>query len=70
VFLLAPLSIRLAVCFWLHKVWRIVRKERPDSSCGADGLQVVDGRSITEGAVLEIRELFSDGPPQPRGQSA
>jgi hypothetical protein len=30
---------------------------------GADGLRAHHGRSIIEGAVLEVRGLFLDGPP-------
>jgi hypothetical protein len=37
---------------------------------GADGPRAYHGRSVIEGAVLEVRGLFSDGPSQPRGQSA
>jgi hypothetical protein len=37
---------------------------------GADGLRTHRGQFVTEGAVLEVRGLFSDGPQQPRGQSA
>jgi hypothetical protein len=37
---------------------------------GADGPRVHHGRSVIEGAVLEVRGLLSDGPPQTRGQSA
>jgi hypothetical protein len=70
VFLFTPLSICLAVCFWLHKVWQTVREERPDSLCGADSPRVEDERSVIEGAVLEVQGIFSDGPSQPRGQSA
>jgi hypothetical protein len=33
----------------------------------ADGLRCLHGRSVIEVAVLEVRGLFSDGPPQPRG---
>jgi hypothetical protein len=62
VLLFASLSIRLAVCFWLHKVWWTVHEESPDSSRGADGPRVVDGWSIIEGVVLVVRERFSDGP--------
>jgi hypothetical protein len=36
---------------------------------GADGPWAHRGQSIIEGAVLEVWGLFSDGPPQPRGQS-
>jgi hypothetical protein len=40
--------------------------------CGfiADGLRVHRGRSVIEGAILVVRELFSDGPPQLCGQFA
>jgi hypothetical protein len=69
VFLFAFLLIHLARCFWLHKVWRTVREERPDNPRGADGLQVEDGRSIIRGAVREVRVAFSDGPPCPSGRS-
>jgi hypothetical protein len=37
---------------------------------GADGPRAHQEQSVIEGAVLEIQGLFSDGPPQPRGQSA
>jgi hypothetical protein len=56
--LVAPLSIRLAMCFSLHKVWQTVREERPNSPCGADGLWVEDGWSVIEGIVLEVRGYF------------
>jgi hypothetical protein len=36
----------------------------------ADGLRCLHGRSIIKGVVVEVRGLFSDSPPQPRGQSA
>jgi hypothetical protein len=36
---------------------------------GADGPRAHRGGSVIEGAVLEVRGLFSDGPSQPRGQS-
>jgi hypothetical protein len=36
----------------------------------ADGPWCLHERSVIEGAVLVVRELISDGPPQPRGQSA
>jgi hypothetical protein len=35
-----------------------------------DGPRAHRGQSVIEGAVLEVRWLFSDGPSQPRGQSA
>jgi hypothetical protein len=62
VFLFAFRSIRLAVYFWLHEVWRIVREVSADSPPDADGPQVEDGRSVFRGAVLVVREAFSDGP--------
>jgi hypothetical protein len=37
---------------------------------GADDPRVLHGHSVIEGAVLVVRELFSNYPPQPRGQSA
>jgi hypothetical protein len=35
-----------------------------------DGLRCLHRRSIIEDAVLVVRELILDGPPQPRGQSS
>jgi hypothetical protein len=35
-----------------------------------DGLWCLHGRSVIEGAVLAVRELISDDPLQPRGQSS
>jgi hypothetical protein len=35
-----------------------------------DGPWAHHGQSVIEGAVLEVRGLFSDGLPQPRGQSS
>jgi hypothetical protein len=63
VFLFAFLSIHLAVCFWLQKVWRTVREERSDSPRDADGPWVEDGQSGFRDAVLEVRVAFSDGLP-------
>jgi hypothetical protein len=56
--------------FLLHEV-----RERSVLECqtvrdGADGPWVHRRRSIIEGAVLEVRGLFSDSPSQPRVQSA
>jgi hypothetical protein len=62
VFLFVSLLIHLAVCFWLHKVWRIVREESPDSPCDADGPRVEDERFVIEDAVLVVQERFSNGP--------
>jgi hypothetical protein len=60
--------------------WRMVREKLDSPSVlrvlecwtvrdGADGPRAHRGQSVIEGAVLEVRGLFSDGPPQPRGQS-
>jgi hypothetical protein len=61
VFLFAPLSIHLSVCFWLNNVWRTVREERLDSPCGTDGPRVEDGRSAA--APRTVRLGHVDGPP-------
>jgi hypothetical protein len=37
---------------------------------GVDGPRAHHGWSVIEGAALEVRGLFLDGPSQPRGQSA
>jgi hypothetical protein len=37
---------------------------------GADGPRAHRRRSVIEGAVLEVRGLFSDGPSQPHRRSA
>jgi hypothetical protein len=60
-------SINYVGGYLLHVV-----RERSVLDCrmirdGADGLRVHRGRSVIEGAVLEVRGLFSDSPPQPRG---
>jgi hypothetical protein len=54
-------SILLAMCCWLHKVWQIVREVSADGLLRADGLRVGLGRSIFQGAVLEVWEAISDG---------
>jgi hypothetical protein len=69
-FLHAFRSIHFASGFLLHSV-----RERSVLECrtvydGADGPRAHRGRSVIEGVVLEVRGLFSDGPSQPRGQSA
>jgi hypothetical protein len=51
----------LAMCCWLHKVWQIVREVSADGLLRADGPRVGLGRSIFQGAVLEVREAISDG---------
>jgi hypothetical protein len=63
-------SIFFVSGFLLHEV-----RERSVLECqtvrdGADGPWVHRRRSIIEGAVLEVRGLFSDSPSQPRVQSA
>jgi hypothetical protein len=36
----------------------------------ADGAQALRGQSVIEGVVLEVRGVFLDSPPRPRGRSA
>jgi hypothetical protein len=55
--------------FLLHKVRGRSVLECWKVHIGADGSRAHRGRSVIEGAVLEVRGLFSDGPSQPRGQS-
>jgi hypothetical protein len=70
VFLHAFCSIHFAGRFLLQGVhgWSVLECRTVHD--GADGPQTHRGRSVIEGAVLEVRGLFSDGPSQPRGQSA
>jgi hypothetical protein len=56
-FLLHEVRGRSVLECWMVRVW-------------ADGPRAHRGRSVIVGAVLEVRGLFSDGPSQPRGQSA
>jgi hypothetical protein len=63
-------SIHFAGGFLLHGVRRQSVLECQTVRDGADGPQAHRGRSIIEGAVLEVRGLFSDGPSQPHRQSA
>jgi hypothetical protein len=70
VFLRAFRSIHFVGGFLSHGV-----RERSVLECrtvhdGVDGPRAHRGRSVIEGAVLEVRGLFSDGPLQPRGLSA
>jgi hypothetical protein len=56
-------SIHFVGGFLLHEV-----RERSVLECqtvrdGADGPRVLRGQSVIDGAVLEVRGLFSDGPP-------
>jgi hypothetical protein len=62
--------------FLLHKVRGRSVLECRTVRGGADGPRAHHGRSVIEGAVLEVRERFSDSPPQladgplyPRGRS-
>jgi hypothetical protein len=41
-----------------------------DGPCWGGWSAVHRGRYVIEGAILVVREVFSDGPPQPHGQSA
>jgi hypothetical protein len=63
-------SIHLVGGFLLHVVCGRSVLECRTVHDGADGPQVHRGRSIIEGAVLEVRWLFLDSPPRPYGQSA
>jgi hypothetical protein len=63
-------SIHFVGGFLLHEVCgRSVLESRMVRD-GADGPRAHRGQFVIEGAVLEVRGLFSDGPQQPRGQSA
>jgi hypothetical protein len=70
VFLSAFRLIHFAGGFLLHGVhgWSVLECRTVHD--GEDGPRAHRGRSIVEGAVLEVRGLFSDGLSQPRGQSA
>jgi hypothetical protein len=70
VFFCAFRSIHFASGFLLHGVRGRSVLECRTVCDGADDLRAHCGRSVIEGAVLEVRGLFSDGPSQPRGQSA
>jgi hypothetical protein len=63
-------SIHFVGGFLLHGVCRRSVRECETVRDGADGLRAHRGQSVIEGAVLEVRGLFSDGPSQPRGQFA
>jgi hypothetical protein len=63
-------SIHFAGGFLLHRVRRRSVLECRTVRDGADGPRAPRGPSVIAGAVLEVRGLFSDGPPQPCGQSA
>jgi hypothetical protein len=68
-FLRAFRSIHFVGGFLLHEVRRRSVLECWTVRDGADSLWAHHGRSVIEGGVLEVRGLFSDGPPQVRGQS-
>jgi hypothetical protein len=57
-------------CRVLHMFLRTVREQGSDSPFSSDGLRVRGGRSIFLGALLDIREAISDGPPPTRKQFA
>jgi hypothetical protein len=69
VFLRAFCSIHFAGGILLHGVRGRSVLECQTVRYGADGPQAHRGRSVIEGAVLEVEGLFSDGPSQPHGQS-
>jgi hypothetical protein len=60
----------LSVDFFLHGVRGRSVLECHTVRDGADGPRAHRGQSVIEGAVLEVRGLFLDSPPRPRGQSA
>jgi hypothetical protein len=70
VFLCAFCSILFIGGFLLHEVRGRSVLECRMVRVGADGPRAHRGRSVIEGAVLEVRGLFSEGPSQPRRQSA
>jgi hypothetical protein len=70
VFLRAFRSILFVSGFLLHEVRRRSVLECRTVRVGADGPWAHRRRPVIEGAVLEVSGLFSDGPLQPRGQSA
>jgi hypothetical protein len=69
-FLRAFRSIQFAGGFLLHGVHEWFVLECRTVRDGADGPRAHRGRSVIEGAVLEVRGLFLDGPSHPRGQFA
>jgi hypothetical protein len=56
--------------FLVHEVHRRSVLECWTIRVGADGPWAHCGWSVIEGVVLEVQELFSEGPPQTCGQSA
>jgi hypothetical protein len=70
VFLRAFRSIHFVGGFLLHKVRRRSVLECRTVRVRADDPWAHRGRSVIEGAVLEVQGMFSGGPLQPRGQSA
>jgi hypothetical protein len=68
-FLHAFCSILFAGGYLLHEVRGRSVLECQTVRDGADGPRAHCRRSVIEGAVLEVRGLFSDCPSQPRRQS-
>jgi hypothetical protein len=66
VFLCAFRSILFVGAFLLHECCRRSILECQTVRVGADGPRTHRRRSVIEGAVLEVRGLFSDDPSQPR----
>jgi hypothetical protein len=60
-------SIHFASGFLLHRVRGRSVLECRAVRDGANGPRAHRGQSVTKGAVLEVRGLFSDGPSQPHG---
>jgi hypothetical protein len=69
-FLCVLRSIHFVGGFLLHEVRGRYVLECRTVRGRADGPRAHRERFVIEGAVLEVRGLFSDRPPQPRGQSA
>jgi hypothetical protein len=69
-FLLVFRLIHFVGGFLLHEVCGRSVLECQRVRDGADSLRAHSRQFVIEGVVLEVRGLFSDGPPQPRGQSA
>jgi hypothetical protein len=62
VFFFAFRSIHFVGGFLLHEVRRLSILECRTVRDGADGPRAHHGRSVIEGAVLEVWERFSNGP--------
>jgi hypothetical protein len=68
VFVRARVLIHFVRCFWLLVVCQTVYEVSANGLFRVDGPWVGHEQSIFWGAVLEVRGLFSDGPPRPCGR--